>query len=374
MLTLPKLRRPSPRRPRVAREQEPEGRSIEIGIVCTIAFHIFLFWLAPRFPVEEFYGGSIRMLPTHSGGANLNIELAPGDLPAPPPAQREPFRFVETNPNAPENIPDKTENFGAQNQQAAQPEPDKGSKSRMPRTEGRDDFKNDTQILSGDLAEPQLGEAVAAPFANPADAAAQQEQARAAAVPLPGFDKKEGEDKEGVGTNISEAKAPTTNAAQLVEGSREAKDATGAIVSSSQATGRPQPRPRPRLSQAPPAILENRIIGAPDAGPIALDARWSEYGQYLAEFVETVRGQWYKILENQKTSPPTHSFCVIRFTLNSDGETHIVEVPEENCGRQGVWAAQGAIQDPQPYRRWTQDMVAVLGNETEITFRFYYYW
>jgi hypothetical protein len=374
VLILPKFRprtAPAPGRP--PPERESEGRSIEIGLVCTILFHVLILWLAPKFPVEKFTG-AVRFMPAQARGTDLNIQLAPGDLPPPPRPQAQPFRFVETNPNAPENTPDRTDNFGAQNQQAAQPDPDKNSKERMPRTQGRDDFKNDSQILSGDMAKPQLGEAAPLSVANSPATSAEQQQARAQEVPLPGFEKKEGDNKEGVGTNISESKLPTTNGTKLVDGTRDATNADGLSFSTNPSTGRPQPRPRPRLTEAPPAILQNRIVGTADAGPIALDARWSEFGQYMNEFVAIVREQWYSILDKSRVSPPTHSFCIIRFKLNSDGETTIQQVPEETCGKQGVWAAQGAIQDRQPYRKWSSDMIAVLGNEQEITFRFYYYW
>ena len=58
------------------------------------------------------------------------------------------MHFVETNPDANNNIPDKTNNFGAQNQQAAQPVPDKDSTLRMPKTEGKKDF---AERLAGGL-------------------------------------------------------------------------------------------------------------------------------------------------------------------------------------------------------------------------------
>src|SRR5205085_998972 len=90
----------------------------------------------------------------HAAPRQFNIELAPDTFakPAevkPPP----PFKFVETNPDAPENTPDKTQNFAARNTQAAQEKPAEKNDSDRPTTQGKKDFDT-TQIVSGQLTKP----------------------------------------------------------------------------------------------------------------------------------------------------------------------------------------------------------------------------
>ena len=44
----------------------------------------------------------------------------------------------------------------------------------------------------------------------------------------------------------------------------------------------------------------------------------------------------------------------------------------EESGKQGVFSCQNAITYPQPYRKWTDQMIAVLGDSQELTFSFYH--
>lgn len=170
--------------------KQDESRSILIGVGATLLFHAALFLLAPLFPAESLGGGSGAFFGLT--GAQLarnkefNIELAPGEIKAPE-AQQAPFRFVETNPEAPDNAPDKTENFSNRNQQLAQPEPDPEGREKAPRTDGRDDIKNDTAIVSGSLAQPQTGAPPVEITPEMEERAAQQ--ARAEQVPLSGTEK-----------------------------------------------------------------------------------------------------------------------------------------------------------------------------------------
>ena len=61
----------------------------------------------------------------------FSIELTPDMFEKAPP-KAPPMNFVEANPNAPDNAPDQTNNFAAQNQQVAQEKPSEESKSQKP--------------------------------------------------------------------------------------------------------------------------------------------------------------------------------------------------------------------------------------------------
>ncbi len=119
-------------------------------------------------------------------------------------------------------------------------------------------------------------------------------------------------------------------------------------------------------------ILSSRVTGVANPGIIGMDARWSEYGEYLNEIVETVQTRWYHILKESRVSPPRGSHVLITFKINSKGETDIVKVEDSGAGKLGVFACQNAIQAKQPYRKWTKQMIAVLGEEQSLTFAFYY--
>ncbi len=351
-------------------EKDPVDRSIAIGIVCTLLFHVLLVWLSPQFSLTKFSGIHSGINVVHpKQEKTFDFELTP-DMAVP---KKNPFRFVETNPDAPENTPDKTPNFSNRNQQSAQPEPakEKDAENR-PSVKGQDEIKNDTAIVTGNMAKPQQGSAAAPEvLKNDKDQAQKEQKARAEQTPLSGFEKREGLSEDGIASNISTAKTPANKAQQLVEGNRDAKDTEGGLVAVNQVS-KAQPKARPRLTAPRTTILTNRNAGVTNIGVTASDAFRSEYGEYLNELIEIVQTQWYGILEQSSVAPPRGSHVVITFKLNSKGETEIVKVEDSDSGKQGVWYCQSAIQDRQPYRKWTDQMIALLGDEQTITFAFYY--
>ena len=75
--------------------------------------------LAPQVFRSDFVPG--RFVQPGTNARNFDIEINPESFGVRAPATNAPpSRFVETNPDANNNIPDNTTNFAAQNQQAAQ--------------------------------------------------------------------------------------------------------------------------------------------------------------------------------------------------------------------------------------------------------------
>jgi hypothetical protein len=110
---------PGSRLPRMVMRvwNDPESRSTAIGVTGVLLIHVLLWLISPYVLRMEPVVAGAR---PHSAAREFNIEMDPETLLKPQPKQPDPTRFVETNPDAPENIPDKTTNFAAQNQQAAQ--------------------------------------------------------------------------------------------------------------------------------------------------------------------------------------------------------------------------------------------------------------
>jgi hypothetical protein len=356
-----------------APEKESADYSIAIGLGCTVLFHLLLVWLSPQFAFEKFAGSHSGISVTSANkGKTFDFELA---QPAMQTKEKDPFRFVETNTAAPENIPDSTTNFSNRNQQSAQEvaATEKDPENR-PTVKGQDEIKNDMAIVSGDMAPPQLPN-VTTPEKTQEDAQERAEQkARAEQVPLSGFDKTEGLSEDGIATNIAKSKNPTNNAEQALEGAPNAKDPTGGLVDVTQ-TQRALPKERPRLSSVSlnrTTILSNRPSGVTNIGILGMDARWSEYGEYLNELIEIVQMSWYNILRESRVSSPRGSHVIVTFKINPKGETEIVKVEDFGSGKQGVFSCQNAITYPQPYRKWTDQMIAVLGDSQELTFSFYH--
>jgi len=141
------------------------------------------------------------------------------------------------------------------------------------------------------------------------------------------------------------------------------------------------PQPRSKLSQHVRPIdrkeLQDRFnnrLGVSNIGPVAVDAKWSNYGSYLQRMIETVQIEWERILIAGKVYPNSGSYVQVKFIMNSKGEiTKIVRVdPTGAPSDAAIRACEAGITARSPYGQWTEDMIAVLGEQQEMTFVFYY--
>lgn len=346
---------------------DPDTRSVQIGVLGTILIHVLFFLLAPHL----LKLGPATVFQPSESPPQFSVELAPESLeqPAPPP----PNKFVETNPDAPENEPDKTTNFAARNQQVAQEKPQPDEKSDRPELAGKKDLDS-SPIVSGSLSKP----VEQPPPEPPASETPPREQAVAAPKleqnPLPGFDKTEGEDKFTYGSNVAKFAENPQAVAEKVEGQKNVPLIQGATANQPQIDPQ-RPRPRPTITkqqQVRPAIFAENKFGTSNIGPIAIDAKWSNYGAYLQRLIETVQLQWERILSDSKVYPTSGSTVEVKFILNSEGAvTRVVNV-ESTASDSGSRACMSAITERSPYGKWTDDMIAVLGEQQEMTFKFLY--
>lgn len=352
---------------------EPDTRSILIGILAVVVIHMLLWLVGPRFLRME-----ARALPPRTAddqGKFYSIELNPETPVKEQEKPKDPFKFVETNPDAPENTPDKTTNFAAQNQQAAEQTPDPTSKADRASTTGKKDFESN-QIVSGRLTSPLENLAAIPP--SPETAQSEQEKMvqkqRAEQNPLTGFDKKEGDAKDGIGTNIAPHLANAQAVPERVEGGKDVlhdDSATGLTA----AIDPRRPRPRPQLVKTQntrPAILSENPVKAPNMGLSGIDAKWSEYGQYLQKMIDAVQFQWERLILNLSAMPAGGTNVSVKFVLNSEGNITTVVSVNGTANETATRACVSAITERAPYGAWTDDMRAALGDKQEMTFTFYY--
>lgn len=349
---------------------DPDTRSTLIGIAGVLLIHLLLWATAPAMMRMEAIPVGKR---PESKARDFNIELADDIFRKAPPQPKQPPKFVETNPEAPENVPDKTNNFAAQNQQVAQEKPTPDGKSDRPATEGKKDFES-TQIVSGQLSRPiEHIEAAPPPIqAPPADQV--EAKPRAEQNPLSGTEKVEGENKEGFGSSLAKRLENARAVPERVEGVKDAKEFEGPI-SARPAIDPRRPQPRPQLVktvQARPAILAENRFGTANIGPTAVDARWSNYGAYLQRMIDTVQIQWERIILEQKANPVSGSAVTVKFVMNDEGRIVDIGVEQSTANETATRACVSAITDRMPYGPWTDDMRAVLGDRQEMTFTFYY--
>jgi hypothetical protein len=343
-------------------------RSVQVGVVATIVVHVLLLVFAPK--IEQLIDARDAAAPDEWASREFQIELAPEET-QPPPVQLP--KFVEANPNAPDNAPDKTDNVAAQNQQVAQETPTVGGKSDAPASKG-DPATSSSAIVSGQQIEPQPSVRRPPPSTEPETP--EQQAVRRAQTPLPGAEKFEGDNPEGFGGNVGKPAPNATAVPERVEGAPDAKTDTGGRVGLYYKVDAKRPQTRPTLApnvvKARPTPLANREFGTENIGAVAYNAKWSSYGEYLQKFIESVDIQWQRIIEQSSIYPVAGTKVVVVFRMNSKGNIPEIVRVESNGGRAAQDACVSAIVAREPYGAWPEDMVGVLGESQELTFTFHY--
>ncbi|HEY1765305.1 MAG TPA: hypothetical protein VGF85_10305 [Opitutaceae bacterium] len=344
---------------------DPESRSVLVGIAAVLLIHLLLFALSPYLLKSEVIHSKMR---PHAAPRQFNIEIAPDAFVKPPP-KPPPAHYVEANPNAPDNVPDKTNNFSSQNQQLAQETPQLNQHNDKPKTDGKKDFQSN-QVVSGQLTKPQdsvpiTPQQVPKPIKS-------QTAPRQAQDPLSGYEKlKDAED--AFGSNVGKVPDQAKNVPNRVVGATDVP-----LVQNAQNTepviDPKHPRPRPELQQTHtrPAIFEDNQFGTSNIGPIAYSAKWSSYGAYLHKMMEAIQVQWERILIESRTEPPSGTWVTVKFTLDKFGKITDISDVQTTSSEQGKASCVSAITNTAPYGEWSDDMIAILGDSQELTFRFYY--
>jgi hypothetical protein len=367
---------------RMRRDEATAARwPITVGLIGTIVFHLLAYFVADK----QLLGlGSSYDISIPNDVATMREKYEQQELTFlladdTPPVS--PGKFVEINPEAPENDPGKTNNFGARNQQAAQPVPGNDHSDR-PKTSG--ELEESTAIVTGSREQPVEGSLISGANGQNGTGGMQavvvgDPSQPMATAPLPGLEKITGDNPEGIGTNIGKSPNGKAEDDKQQEGRKEGDRSKQAMLAVSGGgvpgpSGRPSPRPRPKLQPVRPAVLANQPLSASNAGIIGVDAKFSEFGDYLQELIDTVDAQWQKLVGEMTTYPPSKSVVVVTFKLNAQGEVQILDVQgEDAAGRVGTYTCMDAIRARAPYRPWTKEMVAVLGVEQEIRFSFHYW-
>jgi hypothetical protein len=346
--------------------KDPEQRSVVVGIIAVILIHLILAVLAPWLFKTE---------PTHFTKRKaaqpqvFNIEMAPELFPkvAPPPKQK----IVEANPNAPENIPDKTNNIADRNQQAAQEHPKPKENADMAATEGRKDIQTNA-VVTGRLSKPQEAVPPAPPEVSKTASVAKP---KAEMAPLSGIEKTDGKDVDGFKSGNSKPADVVKDVSQITKGSKDTPIIQDANVAQAQVDPkRPRPRPALAASQVHSAVLTDRAIGAKNYGVNAVDSRFNAYAAYLRRLEEAVEIEWYRILDAMNTAGFQGTRVTVQFTLTSKGQISAIVDTQSTAPNPGTRACLSAITNPAPFEPWTADMIQTMGgaDHTDLVFDFFY--
>lgn len=327
--------------------------------------------------------------------------------------------FVDTNPEVPENEPDRDDFISDRSQQAAQEIPDPRSDDPFPTLDG--DEEDSRRIVEGTLDSMDLppvpsqepsetdgetdGMMVFGPATGEGDATDESEESTSQPAtatlpptplrsPLPDFlqEEEETEDEEGVGVTqrdrdegafevddpseeVEEGRvihlnpdfADTPQAEQPAEEATEERRAGGSRPA--------QPFPRPTLG---PRAIEGPLMQSERAarrvGQIATDATFSEFGEYKQRMMEVIQRQWHLLARNSQLRPEDSPSRVhVRFILTSEGNVRQAEVINTTAGRVATIITVDAVESRSPFGKWTEEMVTIYGQQTEFNIQFIYW-
>ena len=351
------------------------GRASWLALIITLLLHIGLILVLP----EKFIQIDATMSADRAENAVYEIDLL----------EPEEMRYVEANPEVPENTPDRTEQYSYRSQQAADESPLSDSMDQ-PRVDGTEASQ---KIIQGSLEQtPPVEPGLYAPERRPGEAdgveggpavdSSNPTMAMPAPIlPTPDFLNQEAVDQSGPGSRIDvsgealelseqvDKETPINvyqpQANQSVSEATPAGDGGGPEV-------QPKPRARPRLA---PELISGPLMrsegSASRRGSLAIDATFSEFGEYEQQFYAAIQTGWFQEIEFFQpidTSTRVH----VRFTLKASGEVVDVETVQSNASEIARVICESAITKRSPFRPWTKEMVAVFGDERSLNVVFHY--
>ena len=278
--------------------------------VVTLVVHCLLYALLPT----DFYAVTLRLKP-------VDVLVAPVTVPENrlPPS----LRLAETNARANRTAPVKTPFIASRNQSAAQPVPETvPTRSSVPRSDG----ESETQIKVSQGVPRSMGESER----NPSVGAAGTSSSALGALPKP-------------------AENPS-----LMPQSENAN------------------RPKATLASGTTGLLLKNNLGVNKAGILAVDARFSNYGDYSQRMMEAIQSSWWALIDRARFENVARGTVMIKFRLCRDGSVIDVEVMRADVPQILAFACKDAVMAPAPFDVWREDMVALFGEDQEVTLTFHY--
>ena len=285
----------------------------------SLGLHLLLLWVLP----DSFQKVVAFVRPIEVLTAPVKIDEA-----RLPPK----LRFIETNPLANQAVPKTTPFTSSRNQTAAQPVPEKmPTNSPLPKSEGTSE-----QLRIAKGKPRSIDQSEAQPISQPSISMA----APVKAPPPPGPGKS--------AAQPSPTPAPVPVAAN-------------------------PDRPRASVPSGTYGLLLRRPVGVNRAGTIAVDARFSNYGDYTQRMMEAIQSSWWSIIERSRFESVTRGNVIVRFRLHRDGTVTDAQVLGTEVTRVMTLACKDAVMAPAPYDIWRADMVAMYGESDTVTINFIYH-
>ncbi|HCJ11683.1 MAG TPA: hypothetical protein DHV51_01090 [Opitutae bacterium] len=255
--------------------------------------------------------------------------------------------FMEVNPNVASKVPDNADVFSFKDQQAAQPQPGKGSNA--PHIES--DEINTQKIVDGD-ARPTL----VVPVEGVVVEMSQGES-------VEGLPYERAISGEGVGVAM-EAGEPREDLVLFGKKPRVVENAESVTI----------PKPRPRIQRTPvEGPLRKIPTAASELGEVAINAKLNEFGIYTQKMIESIAYQWRLLGARHVFSPrDIGSIVVVEFVLNKEGGVNSIQIQSTTASDSATFLCKDAILSLVPFGEWSPEMIAFLGENERVSFSFHY--
>lgn len=313
-----------------------------------------------------------RLMPAHRVAKQQESVVYEIDLVEP-----EDRRFVEANPEVPENEPDQTKQYSFRAQQAADQNPLSTADNR-PQVEGEEASQ---KIRQGQLEQVSpLLPGVYTPEVLSGKGGGNEGSEPGSQAP-PDFIQQKPVAEEGPGSRSEiTANAPEVAPDPVPDAPinvyRPSKETEARIPfgdgAEGQSEARPMPRARPRLA---PELLSGPLMQSKSSarrrGDLAIDATFSKFGEYQQQFYAAVQAGWYQEIEFFEPLD-TASRVHVRFRIKADGSVDSVEAVQTTASRLATVICVTAITKRSPFRPWTEEMVEVFGKERWLNVVFHY--
>ena len=297
--------------------------------------------------------------------------------------------YVEASPDAPKNKPDNSNNYSYREQQSADQNPledainkphvvgDVDSKkilngklrsneqievcvySTVEHFSTRGDYNLEKRGQTSQKSTPFISKPLKAPdFLNTDSIKENEDGSRSSLAQITD------NSMEQVGKNIPIEVYRPIEAIEEVE--------TLSMSAESDPVPKPKPRIRPRLA---PELTTGPLMrskgSASRHGSVAIDATFSEFGEYEQQFYAAIQSGWYQEIEYFQPID-TATRVLVSFTIHQDGSITELNAANSTASDIGTFICEEAISKRSPFRAWTKEMIEVFGLKRDLNIVFHY--
>lgn len=334
------------------------GKEMVLAGALSICLHLLVIWLMP-----------VELKHPTSRPVSIEVEVVPS------PSVEAPLDFVEPNPDVPENEPDTAEHTAARDQQAAQEEATEALLGEQPHFLGEVD---DSQaIIEGSLDEPAFSSAsgdLQQKLASERLGGEQTLPAKRSTAVMDFLTEAQG----GEGADVPKGQEKEKRAElgwldlSADPNRREGMEGQGAevleVVSAESSLGK---KKVPRVVPGPIRTTFTRISSL---GRVAIDARFSPFGDYLERMLEAITSRWHLLVQHSNGAffQDTGTWVKIRFYLTQEGLVEDLAVVETTSTRTATLLCKDAVLSRVPFGAWPDEISAIVGEKDQIQITFNY--